>query len=257
MLKSLSKPMQFMLVAGLALIAYLALQPVLFPTAPAPTVAKLPVNKMKSAAKDIFLPVDYSVAFAPNASATVKNCFVPIIKAVPSASKGVSQVNIVPPEFAGGEPNWSYTGSAEIDGVMQALLENKTSGDNVYLKVGDSWKGIYVEEITDDSLVLQSPDMGIEKKLELPTEVVTGPGSTMPVMPNLRGNIGQMSLQPDPSVAQIDPGTGLPYAGAVQNDPTGGYGVGGYTGGGNGGGGRSRGGRNRGRGGSRGGGGGG
>jgi hypothetical protein len=122
------------------------------------------------------------------------------------AGSAAAQVNYVPAEFAGGEQGWIYTGSAEIDGVLQALLENRTTGDSVFLRIGDTWKGISVEEITEESLILASPETGIEKTLKLPSEdaPVSGPGGFTPatVNPQLRGNIGPMSLQPDGSAFQ-------------------------------------------------------
>jgi hypothetical protein len=240
-LKNLSKPMQFALFAVLALAAWIVLNP--GANEPKKASTKALASKTMPKGNDVLIADDFMAKasdFEP-IKAVAKNVFAPVIKVVAKTGPGgkASQVNVVPPEFAGGEANWTYTGSAQIDGVLQALLENKTSGESVFLKVGDSWKGISVEEITDDSLVLDSPVTGTTRKLELPPDVVTGPaagpsGFAPAAAPSpLQGNIGQMTVQPDGSLAPDMTGMG-----------------GGGNGGGNGGGGRrGRGGRGRGGGG--------
>jgi hypothetical protein len=212
MLKSLSKPMQWMLIGVLAIAAYTVGSPILFPK-PATHIGKKAVSPKSNKKTDsLVLTEDYSAHFDPLGQ-PIKNSFKPLIAKQLTVRGGNAalQVNNVPLEFSGGEPGWIYTGSAEIDGVLQALLENRTTGDNVFLRVGDTWKGISVEEITDDSLILASPETGIEKTLKLPSEdaPVSGPGGFTPatVNPNLRGNIGPMSLQPDGTALQ-DPSMG-------------------------------------------------
>jgi hypothetical protein len=203
MFKSLSKPMQWLVLGSLVIVAYLLLEPTLFPD-DATRVARKTVPKKASKKGDIYTEEDYKAHFEA-AKPTGKNNFKPIVYKVPTAKSVNATMNIIPPAFAGGEQNWSYTGSAEIDGVLEALLENKVTGDNVFLKVGDTWKGISVEEITDDTLVLASPETGLEKKFELPTEdAVTGTGFA-PVNPPLRGNIGPLGVTPDGSGAAAQP----------------------------------------------------
>ncbi len=242
MLKNLSKPMQLALLAVLGIGAYLALGTLSSPDTPRTAPKKVASKSTTKKGADLYTDEDAKVtqaSFDP-VKGTPKDVFVPIIKKPVNGGKG-SQVNVVPPEFAGGEPNWVYTGSAQIDGVLQALLQNNTTGDNVFLKVGDTWKGVSVEEITDDSLVLSSPELGIDKKLELPPDVVTGPASgpagfaPASVGP-LRGSIGPMSVQPDPNAVAQDPNGGLPNNGMLPGN----YGNGGGFGNGGGGGRRGR-----------------
>lgn len=241
MLKNLSKPMQLLLVGALALVAFVALQSVLSPDTPAKTSKKTLASKPKPKTEQVYTAEDMKARF-DSVSLNVKDSFKPEIIKLGTSTGKMSQVNLVPLEFAGGEANWAYTGSAEIDGVLQALLENKATGEDVFLKVGDSWKGVSVEEITDDSLLLASTETGTEKKLELPPDTVTGPGPAgfAPArVPGLQGNIGPMTLQPDGSAGQPDM-TGTAVAPA--DTGTGGFG---------GNGGRTRGrGRNRGGGGA-------
>lgn len=212
MLKNLSKPMQLLLVGGLALVAFIALQSVLSPDTPTKSTKKTLAAKPKPKTDQIYTAEDTKAHF-DSVSLNVKDSFKPEIIKLGTSTGKMSQVNLVPLEFAGGEANWAYTGSAEIDGVLQALLENKATGEDVFLKVGDSWKGISVEEITDDSLLLASTETGTEKKLELPPDTVTGPGPAgfAPArVPGLQGNIGQMGIQPDGSVAPPDMTGGTP-----------------------------------------------
>ena len=240
MLKNLSKPMRFMVMASVVVIAYLVLQPILFP-ADAPKVTKAtPPSKPSSKNVSMYLPEDSTAKFSLVSEKT-NDVFKPllVVKSGGSGAAAASQVNVVPLEYAGGEPNWSYTGSARIDGVLEALLENKTTGEDVFLKQGDMWKGISVEEITDDSLILASVETGGSHKLELPPDVVTGPGTgpggfSPTRLSPLQGAIGQMQLQPDPST--MDPNS-------PTYDPTGGYGFGNTGGGGRRGGSGRRGGR--------------
>jgi hypothetical protein len=229
MLKNLSKPLQYALIAVLAVAAWLTLSPVLFPESAPKVVKKTPKPKLGKNSAQIYTEEDLTARFDP-VNAPLKNVFKPLIAKTVTSKTGGAQLNIIPPAFAGGEQNWTYTGSAEIDGVLQALLENKVTGDNVFLKVGDTWKGISVEEITDDTLVLASPFSLIDKRLELPAEdvvAVGGPGNFAPVNPPLQGSIGPLSVQPD---------------GTAQPDMSGIYG-----GNGNGNGGRRNGGRRGGR----------
>ncbi len=242
MLKNLSKPMQYALVGVLAIAAYFLLGPMLFPEAPPRTTKKLPAKKTSKKNVQLYTEEDRTARFDPIVVAA-KNSFKPIIARTKKTGTSVAaQQNNIPSEFAGGEPNWIYTGTAEIHGVPQALLENRSTGDSVFLQVGDTWKGIHVEEITEDSLILASPITGTERTLMLPTDdpTASGPAGFAPTTLNspLRGNIGNgMTLQPDPAAM------------APQMEGQNGGGFGGWNnGGGNGGngGGRRNGGRRRG-----------
>jgi hypothetical protein len=202
MLKNLSKPMQYGLVFVLAVAAWLILSPALFPESGNKSIA----TKIKKSAKttaDLYTPEDYKAKFAPESS-VLKNAFKPLVVKTTTGGKGAAaKPNLVPAAFAAGDPNWSYTGTAEVDGVLQALLENRTTGESAFLRVGDTWKGISVEEITEDSLVIASSD-GDQLTLKLPTEdevlPAAGPRGFTPAQPGagaLQGAIGPMSVQPD------------------------------------------------------------
>ncbi len=212
MLKSLSKPMQYALVVVLAIAAWAVLGPMLLPTAR--TVVRKPSTVKKISSKPgviVYTDEDRKAHFDP-ISAPIKNAFVPLVKKM-SGTGGAGSPNTggVPNQFAGGEANWTYTGSVEVDGVLQALLENRSTGEGVFLRVGDTWKGVQVIQITEETLVLALPS-GDQATLHLPTEdsvptaaPTAGFAPATVNNPPLRGSIGQLnnlSVRPDRS-AQV------------------------------------------------------
>lgn len=205
MLKSLSKPMQYLVMGGLAIIVYLLLSPMLFPETPRTTKKRPVAKKSTRKGQQVYTAEDMTASFDP-VNLPVKNVFKPIVAKAVKSPGSATQMNSLPPAFAGGEANWVYTGTAEVDGVLQALVENKSSGDSVFLKVGDEWKGIYVEQITDDTLILSSATTGTDYTLTLPVEDTGGTPSNS-INPNnsnqpLNGPIGPLTIQPDPSMMQ-------------------------------------------------------
>ena len=52
--------------------------------------------------------------------------------------------------------DWSYTGTVKVGDQMMALLENTKTKDGQYLKVGESFQGATVSEITEQSITLNS-----------------------------------------------------------------------------------------------------
>lgn len=211
MLKSLSMPVRLLLLAVIIVAAWAVLSP---DSSSVKKPTKKPVATRKVRAGEVeYTPDDYKVRFA-SAQGSLKDAFKPLVAKAATSKGGSLIVNTVPATFAGGEANWVYTGTAEIDGVLQALLENRTTGEGVFLKVGETWKGSSVEEITEDSVVLVSPDTGLEKKLTLPADdsISPGPAGFAPAQlanpPALRGNIGPLTVQPDPNAQDNFTGTG-------------------------------------------------
>jgi len=52
----------------------------------------------------------------------------------------------------GGGGQWSLTGVNTVDGVTTATVENPASNDSAFLRVGDSWNGLRVTAITQESV---------------------------------------------------------------------------------------------------------
>lgn len=98
-----------------------------------------------------------------------KNVFLPIV-AKATARSGTGKfvaTNGIPPEFAGGETGWSYTGNAEIDGKLYAGLQNSATGETVLLVKGQSWKRASVSAVGDSGVTLTST-MGLVRKIDIP-----------------------------------------------------------------------------------------
>lgn len=208
-MKNLSKPVQYLIVIGLAVAAWLVIGPLLSPSHPTTVSTKKVAKKKPKKSTDIYLPEDRTARF-DNVVAAADNIFKPLVAKSPTSRGGgaASAPNALPAAYAGGEPNWVYTGTADIDGVPSALLENKTTGDSLFLRVGDTWKGSTIQEITDDSLVVMSPETGLIMTVKLPSDDFL-PGSKTgdaPVTINpLNGPIGgPMTIEPDPTARNRD-----------------------------------------------------
>lgn len=134
----ISRPAIYTLVAAVTIYAVVLLTQ---PDAPAPAHKKHPVRRALADA-DTFTPADLSAHFA-RYQAGKRNPFLSKLPpAKPSAGKG-----------GGGERGeWTLTGINIIDGVPNALVENSVTGDSVFLKPGDRWRGLRVISIGTDAI---------------------------------------------------------------------------------------------------------
>jgi hypothetical protein len=195
------------------------------PTAPArrSRVAARPTEAKQTGD---FRPEDYKARFAL-LNEPAKNAFRPLVvrsnEARAAAGGGTPVLRIpsneVPASMAGGDANWIYTGVATIDGVPNALLENSSSGDGVFLKPGDRWKGSTVLTVTTNSIVLQGPDrvsrtieLEVESDEATPAAGITAlpPAGATPVVPPLAGAIGGLGVQPEAAPPVRTPGENRP-----------------------------------------------
>jgi hypothetical protein len=121
--------------------------------------------------KDTFTKEDYSAQFA-SVETEMKNSFKPVI-ASKSTNSMLQQLttNGIPALFAGGDPNWIYTGNMEIDGVPNALLENTSTGEGAYLRPGERWKQCTLKVVTEGSITLEGPS-GYVKTIKVGTNDV-------------------------------------------------------------------------------------
>jgi hypothetical protein len=134
---------------------------------------------------------DY-VATYPAVTPRVRDIFMPLVARTgrggggePGAPSGI------PPELTRGEGNWFYTGMAEVNTVPQALVENTSTGDGVFLKQGERWRDCTVFQITPDVLTLLGPE-GVKYQVKvLDVQVQTPSASTevkpLAVSPNANG----------------------------------------------------------------------
>lgn len=156
------------------------------------TVKPFAKKSSKKKAGTQFLKEDFESTFQP-VNISLKNAFQPVVMRTSGGfGSGEGLANAIPPEFTGGDSGWVYTGNAEIDGVPTALVENKTTGEGVFLKAGERWKSAMVSRILPDSVVMRGPSG--TKTFALVNETYTG-GSLRPmnvsVPGNLRGQIGR------------------------------------------------------------------
>jgi hypothetical protein len=213
----LSKPVLWLAIFGCLAVCYMVLNPGDPP--PARKVKKTITASSSSDRLATYTPEDYKAKFPP-LNTTVRNAFKPIVARVNKLDAPVGPTGI-PSELTGGEANWTYTGSVEVDGVVQALLENPTTGEGEFVKVGDTWKKARVMQITGTVIVLQGP-AGIAKTVKLQGTELTAPpvAAGIGVAPArvpapLQGQIGTLSVQPD--ATGIGAPTGQP---GVQNGQT-------------------------------------
>lgn len=118
------------------------------------------VTKKKTSNKKTtvqFIDADFEADFKP-LNSELKNAFQPIvIRKSGGFGGGEGAANVIPADFTGGDTGWVYTGNAEIDGASMALLENRTTGEGVFLKAGERWKSAAVSKILTDAVVMSGP----------------------------------------------------------------------------------------------------
>lgn len=146
---------------------------------------------------DAFTQEDRTAKFA-RLNEPVRNAFKPLVVGR-NGRAGVSgetgPTNAVPSEFAGGESGWVYTGTAIIDDVPTALLENPGSGEGVFLKQGERWKQCRVQRIGPDTVTLTGANGGV-RTLQLYFEPAVQdlppgqPGGNQPMQPPMLGPMG-------------------------------------------------------------------
>lgn len=108
-----------------------------------------------------YTDADYSAKFEKPPRA-LRNVFLPLIKShAPETGPADSAKEAplkIPALLAEGDPNWAFTGIAEVDGQRLALLENSASHQSGFVKEGDPWKGAKIRKITPDSLTMEDAD---------------------------------------------------------------------------------------------------
>jgi len=201
----LSRPVLYLLILGVGVIAWLMTS-----GDSSHAGGKRPVAKRAAAKKDKlgFLPEDYNPPKFEPALATASGKFEPLVSRTQTATQLALSPDAVPAELAGGDPNWVYTGTAEIDGKPTALLENRVTAESDFVNQGQSWKRSQVAQILPQGLVLAGPS-GRKVKLTLNTgEATVGSGAGSgdgrlvngfrPVNPALSGPIGNgITVRPD------------------------------------------------------------
>jgi hypothetical protein len=186
----LSKPVLILLLATVAVAVYLLASP-----APKrPTASKKPSKPIVRITSTPYTQADRDANF-PEPVLASRNSFTPLVMRKSGAlAAALAASGNIPAEFAGGDPNWACTGTAEVDGVRQALVENKSTNDGVFLKQGDRWRTSVVSQVLEDGVVLIGPG-GEAKTIHVKQEPGSGVDETdlsgsFPVQPEMSGIIG-------------------------------------------------------------------
>lgn len=184
-----SRPVLFLFIATVLIAVYLIASPSPRPKRITKALPK-PIVKVTSTQ---YTQADYDANF-PKAVLASRNAFQPlVIRKSGALAAALAASGNIPAEFAGGDPNWACTGSAEVDGVRQALLENKNMSDGIFLKQGDHWKTSVVSQVLEDGVILIGPGgeaKTIHVKQEFGSAEETDLYGNMPVQPQLNGVIG-------------------------------------------------------------------
>jgi hypothetical protein len=70
----------------------------------------------------------------------------------------VDRSDSIPANLTAGESGWTFTGTMTVDGTTNALIENPTTGDGVFLRVGQTWKNARLISVRDKGLVFTAVD---------------------------------------------------------------------------------------------------
>lgn len=197
----ISRPVMYTALAAVVAAAWL-----LTSEEPAKAKGKTTPKRTAAATKDKmgFLPEDYNPPTFEPVMSPVPSKFNPLVVRTQTASALALAPDAVPAELAGGDPNWVYTGTAEIDGKPTALLENRVTAESDFVNQGQKWKRCEVAQILPQGIVLAGPS-GRKVKLVLSSgDSVIGTGSERfasgfrPVNPALSGPIGNgIRVRPD------------------------------------------------------------
>ncbi len=114
----------------------------------------------RKGAEDLYRPEDYTASFPP-VDLPLRDAFRPGVAKTRTVAKNAQStpvgVNGIPAGFTGGDPNWIYTGNAEVNGVPNALLENTSTQEGVFLRPGETWKDLSLEAVVGEAIVLLGP----------------------------------------------------------------------------------------------------
>jgi hypothetical protein len=154
-------------------------------------VASLITEEDRTAKRTDFKPVNTQA----------KNAFMPVIRKASAELSGVP--NSLPIAFTGGESGWTYTGTASVDGRIQAVVENKATGQGDFLSVGQNWKNARVAAVTESTLVLvgmngEEITVKMQESLGSGTSIMAGGFAPVQVRPGagLSGPIGPVAVRP-------------------------------------------------------------
>jgi hypothetical protein len=192
----ISKPVLYVLIFAVGAFAYVYTSPETTKGKSTKTTRKTTTTKKAAAYTEEDMKAE---RFEP-VNDPVRNAFKPLIVRKNTGGVGVDpNSGGIPAFLTDGDPNWVYTGSAEVNGSAQALLENKSTGEGVFLTEGQRWKRATVLDIGSDMLTFQGPAGEVQTIMLQTNEpqdfAPAGVGSP------LSGPIGGLTVQPESAPA--------------------------------------------------------
>lgn len=161
----ISRPVVYSFVGAVVVYAVFFLTQ---PDAPV-TKRRVHVTRVVHAQADDFTQEDLTAHFA-RYPVGKRNPFLPALL-LGNAQNGAKTHAV-----SGGPGGWTLTGINIINGVPNALVENASASDSVFLKPGDGWKGLRVVSIGSDTIVFVNA-LGQQTHLSFQvTEKDTGKG---------------------------------------------------------------------------------
>lgn len=181
-----TSPVVWVGLVGLCVVAYLYTDD---STPVKKTKKKVTPSFAKKGDADGFLPEDYKAKFA-SLKEKPANAFKPLV--IRESDRNAAVVGGIPGALAGGDGTWIYTGSIEIDGKLEALLENSATQESVYVSEGDSWRQTRIVKIEEDALTLAGIDGEVVRvPIMETTPPAAGSGANgVPVVPPLPAPAG-------------------------------------------------------------------
>jgi hypothetical protein len=180
-------------------------------------------STVSSTSKTIFTEDDYKRTF-DRYEAPPRNAFKPVVARLSGNDALLAQrLDGLPTAFTGGDPNWRYTGTATIDGVRVALIENTVTGDGVFLHEGESWKQAILTKIEDEAIVMVGPGGGV-RRIRLgepdldpdPVPIGSGTASVAPMRVGGRNPSGPIGVAPESTLEVVPEARGTGRMGEEQ-----------------------------------------
>ena len=193
--KKKTSPIFWVVIIGVGVAAYVLTTP----EDAAKKVSTAKTSSKKSAVTSLITEEDLKAKF-DRVNNPVKNAFMPVVRKS-SAGTTAGAPNGLPSELTGGEAGWAYTGTAAVDGRIQAVVENQGTGQGDFLSVGQKWKSAKVVAVTESTLVLegmggQQVTVKMQEKLSS-SSMVAGGFAPLNVAQGLQGPIGTVAVRPE------------------------------------------------------------
>lgn len=147
---------------------------------------------------------DRTAKFA-RVSSPARNVFQPLVSKATTGNQANRSPNEFPLSLTGGTTPWYFTGTAIVNQVPRALVENTSTGEAIFVGVGDTVGLARIVQV-GPSFLVASGKSGPGVRLDLLADVAPDepdgpapiPGSFAPVTPTLNG----------PIVGSRNPGSG-------------------------------------------------